>query len=460
MAFCEKDKVTWEAAPAAQFHRGLSSDQKLRGACRGKRFIRREHVPDSFGELASDVDPGDLRATLAAQAPLGPFVPLAIVGIPGSMGGGLDERPAQVLRTVLGERPADVTVARLPDEWAQPGVPGELLGAREAADLADLRGDRVGEDRTDPWERAEERDGGMVGAEPSEVRLAGVDLRTQHVDHPQACRRRARPGLGQGEPSEQFATPSPEQIREGDRMAKRHERRVDPVLQRGPMVDEVKPEAGPLALGPDRWVREPDHRYERKPRELGQNPGVDPIGLGGQWSDALDLGCVGDRDIPAVSLERVMDEACPGHRLDRAVHLVTEAQDVGSQPPQPRGIRTDGRHLDGPAVLVQDVHIEPLARQVQSRVQHHSGLPVLVASTTHRLSPARPLFMTFHGVEWRTVHRRTATLSTQRRPGYSPLASAKQPALRLPELLVREGALLAEGGEPFDPCLLYTSPSP
>src|SRR5664280_2949595 len=68
MAFCERDKVSWEAAPAAQFHSGSSSDQKHRGACRGKRFILREHVPDGFGELASDVDPGDLRATLTAEA--------------------------------------------------------------------------------------------------------------------------------------------------------------------------------------------------------------------------------------------------------------------------------------------------------------------------------------------------------------------------------------------------------
>src|SRR5450759_5596630 len=88
MAFCEKDKVRWEAAPAAHFHSGSSSDQKHRGACRGKRFILGEDVPDGFGELASDVDPGDLRATLTAQAPLGPLVAVAIVGIPGSVGGG------------------------------------------------------------------------------------------------------------------------------------------------------------------------------------------------------------------------------------------------------------------------------------------------------------------------------------------------------------------------------------
>jgi hypothetical protein len=67
MAFCEKDKVWWEAAPAAQFHSGSSSDQKHSGACRGEEFVLGQDVPDGFGELAGDVDPGDLRAALPAQ---------------------------------------------------------------------------------------------------------------------------------------------------------------------------------------------------------------------------------------------------------------------------------------------------------------------------------------------------------------------------------------------------------
>lgn len=138
MAFCEKDKVWWEAAPAAQFHSGSSSDQKHSGACRGEGFVLGEDVPDGFGELAGDVDPGDLRAALPAEALLGPLVTLPIVGVAGSVGGGLDERPAQVLGAVLGQRPTDVAVSRLTDQWAQPGVPGQLLGAREPSDVADL----------------------------------------------------------------------------------------------------------------------------------------------------------------------------------------------------------------------------------------------------------------------------------------------------------------------------------
>ena len=62
MAFCEKDKVWWEAAPAAQFHSGSSSDQKHSGACRGEGFVLGQDVPDGLGELAGKIDAGDLGA--------------------------------------------------------------------------------------------------------------------------------------------------------------------------------------------------------------------------------------------------------------------------------------------------------------------------------------------------------------------------------------------------------------
>jgi len=94
-------------------------------------------------------------------------------------------------------------------------------------------------------------------------------------------------------------------------VAERHERGVDPVLQRGPVVDEVEPEASPLALRPDLWGRQPDLGHEVTSCELGQDPCVDLVGLGGERSNALDLGRVRDRDIPASELEGVVDEAAP-----------------------------------------------------------------------------------------------------------------------------------------------------
>ncbi len=58
--------------------------------------------------------------------------------------------PAQVLGVVLGDGSPVIPTARLADEGTQPGVPGELLGAGEPADVADLGGDRVPEHPGDP----------------------------------------------------------------------------------------------------------------------------------------------------------------------------------------------------------------------------------------------------------------------------------------------------------------------
>ena len=81
-----------------------SSDQPASGACRGEGFVLREDVPDGFGELAGELDAGDLGAALAAKALLRPLVALDVTRIAGGVDGGFDERPAQVLGAVLGER--------------------------------------------------------------------------------------------------------------------------------------------------------------------------------------------------------------------------------------------------------------------------------------------------------------------------------------------------------------------
>ena len=79
-----------------------------------------EHVPDGLGELAGDLDPGDLRAALLAQPTPGRLVVVAVAGVAGGVGGRLDQRPPQVFGAVLGQRAAMVAVAGLVDPWAQP----------------------------------------------------------------------------------------------------------------------------------------------------------------------------------------------------------------------------------------------------------------------------------------------------------------------------------------------------
>ena len=151
----------------------------------------------------------------------------------------------------------------------------------------------------------------MFSSQRPELRLAGVDPSVELVDHGQAGGERRCPRLGQ-----------------------------------------------------------PDGRHQIEPRQLGEDPGIDPVGLGGERGNALDLGRIRDLDLPTPALEGVVDEACPGHRLDRAADLVAMAQDAGRQRPERPGVGADGSYLDRPAVLIEHVHIEPLARQIQSDVQH------------------------------------------------------------------------------------------
>src|SRR5271157_374013 len=108
-------------------------------------------MPDGFGEEAGDVDASDLGAALAAEAFLVPLVAVSITDIASGMSGSFDQGPAQVLRAVLGQWSTDIAVARLAHDRTEARVSGELLRTREAGDVADLRGDCVGQQR--PYSR-------------------------------------------------------------------------------------------------------------------------------------------------------------------------------------------------------------------------------------------------------------------------------------------------------------------
>ena len=103
-----------------------------------------------------------------------------------------------------------------------------------------------------------------------------------------------------------------------------------------------------------------DLGHEVTSRQLGEYPGVDLVGLGGPGRQALHR--VTHRDVPTVKLELVVDEAGSRHRLDRCGHLPAVPQDVGCERAKGIGIGADGRDIDGLALLIEHVDIEPLAR--------------------------------------------------------------------------------------------------
>jgi hypothetical protein len=73
------------------------------------------------------------------------------------------------------------------------------------------------------------------------------------------------------------------------------------------VLDQVKAKTSELALLADPGIRQPDRRHQVAVAERSQDLGVDLVGLAGKRSEALDLLRVGDLDVPAILLERVVD---------------------------------------------------------------------------------------------------------------------------------------------------------
>ena len=79
-----------------------------------------EHVPDRLGEFAGQLDLGDLGSALVAQAALGVLVALLVERVLAGVQGGFEQRPAQVLGAVFGDRAAAVAGAGLVDARHRP----------------------------------------------------------------------------------------------------------------------------------------------------------------------------------------------------------------------------------------------------------------------------------------------------------------------------------------------------
>jgi hypothetical protein len=141
------------------------------------------------------------------------------------------------------------------------------------------------------------------------------------------------------------------------------------------VFDQLQPQAGLLALAAHRRVGQPDRRHQVALREHRQDARVDLVGLARQRRQTLDPLRVGDQHIPALALERVMDETRAGHRLDHPAHRLAALQ---HPPRQPANTIVVARHcelLDQLALPGQQTNIEPLTTQIQSSPQHQDGPP-------------------------------------------------------------------------------------
>jgi hypothetical protein len=78
-------------------------------------------------------------------------------------------------------------------------------------------------------------------------------------------------------------------------------------------------------------VGQPDRRDQVTPGELGQHPGVDPVGLARERREPFHLLRVGDLDLPTCELEPVVHEAGAVHRLDCRADRLAVARDPLAQ---------------------------------------------------------------------------------------------------------------------------------
>ena len=127
------------------------------------------------------------------------------------------------------------------------------------------------------------------------------------------------------------------------------------------MAYQMEAEAGPLALSAYPRGRQPDRRHQVAARQLGQHVGVDAVGLGRQRGDALDLAGVGQGHLPALPLERIVDEARAVHRLDGGVDRLAVSGQPCGKAAQTVDVWWGGRRRDPPSVLIEqaDVHALP-----------------------------------------------------------------------------------------------------
>jgi hypothetical protein len=158
------------------------------------------------------------------------------------------------------------------------------------------------------------------------------------------------------------------------------------------VLDRVEAKAGELALLADVGIGQPDRRHQITVAEHREDHRVDLVGLAGQRREALDLLRAGDLDHPALLLERVVDEAGAGHRLDhRADRLSVDLRDPAGEPSQRVDVGRDGELVEMRSLLGEQADVELLATEIESSVQHVSGPPWCSFSVnTASVSPGGP----------------------------------------------------------------------
>jgi hypothetical protein len=116
---------------------------------------------------------------------------------------------------------------------------------------------------------------------------------------------------------------------------------------------------------------QPDRRHQLAVAQDRQHLRVDLVGLAGQRRQALHLLRVGDLDVPAFLLERVVDQAGTGHRLDHTANrLPVGLVDPPGQRPQRVHVRRRSELVDELPRPGQQTDVDLPPTEIQPSVQH------------------------------------------------------------------------------------------
>jgi hypothetical protein len=201
----------------------------------------------------------------------------------------------------------------------------------------------------------------VVGAQGLELAVDGGDLAVEVVDHRHRRQDPRAPRLREIEPREQLAPLAAEQVGHRAAVPEGQKLGVNAMLQRAALGDQEQPPARALTLGAQLKRRQPDRRDQIEARQLGQHPRVDAVGLARQRPQALDLLGIGDLDLPAAALQRVVHEPRAVHRLDRRPdgdRAMTQL-DRAREPTQPIAVGRRRTDLDTTSLLIKQARVQP-----------------------------------------------------------------------------------------------------
>ena len=153
-------------------------------------------------------------------------------------------------------------------------------------------------------------------------------------------------------------------------MAEGDQRRMHAVLERRSVLDQMQSPPGALPLGPQLRGRKPNRRHQIAKRQLGEDPSIDLVGLARQRRQPLDPLRIGDQHLPPVPDQLVVHEPCAVHRLNDPAHRLVVYSDPPRQPVQTVPVRRRPEMLDQLPLTGYQAHVDPLAAQIQTHVQH------------------------------------------------------------------------------------------